>query len=258
MIYRRQWVDRHCVCPWCEHHGQLTPYEWIELLLDPDSFVLRDADMEPAYSPCFANAQQSYHDKRMQARVNAGTNEALIAGSAMIGGLPLEIVIAKFAFLGSSLGAVVGERVACAAERAARQGVPLISINAAGGAGMYEGVIALMQMAKVSVALKALDEASQLHVSVLVDQCYGGVCACYASMADVVLAEPGAQIGCTGPRVIEQTTRQTVPADFQTAEVLLAGGMIDRVVPRSDLRATLQRLLRLHQPACRTGAACDE
>jgi acetyl-CoA carboxylase carboxyl transferase subunit beta len=159
---------------------------------------------------------------------------------------PLAVTICDFSFMGASMGSVYGEKVARAAERAADWGVPLLTINCSGGARMQEGVLSLMQMAKISMALTRLAAAGQPHISLLVDPCYGGVTASYASVADVIIAEPGANIGFAGKRVIEQTIRQKLPADFQTAEFMMNHGMVDMIVARSDLRTTIARLVRLY------------
>lgn len=148
--------------------------------------------------------------------------------------------------------------MARAAERAAALGIPLLTINTSGGARMQEGVIALMQLAKVNIALTRLAAARQPHIAVLVDPCYGGVTASYASVADIIIAEPGANIGFAGRRVIEQTIRQKLPADFQTAEFMLQHGMVDMVVPRGELHSTLAKLLRLYAAEGRTGARSSE
>jgi acetyl-CoA carboxylase carboxyl transferase subunit beta len=144
------------------------------------------------------------------------------------------------------MGSVYGERLARAAERAAERGTPLLTISATGGARQHEGVLSLMQMAKANMALTRLAAAGQPHIALLVDPCYAGIVASYASVADIIIAEPGARIGFAGQRVIEQTIRQKLPANFQTAEFLLEHGMIDLVLPRSDLRMSLARLLRLY------------
>lgn len=246
MIYRRQFQDALKVCPRCDHHSRLSAAEWLDLLLDPCTFDEHEATLEPMDPLGFVSMDTPYKEKlqQMQARTNA--TEALICGSGTIAGLPVELTIANFDFMGGSMGSVYGEKVACAVERATARGVPLITINASGGARMQEGILSLMQMAKVAVAFSLLAQARQLHISVLVDPCYGGVSASYASLADIVLAEPGARIGFTGPRVVAQTTRQPLPPNFQKAEYLMEHGMLDAIVHRSALRQTLARLLQTH------------
>lgn len=251
LIYRKQLEHNLKVCPHCDYHFRLTARERINHLLDAHSFQEHDRALEPADPLGFVGTKDNYTEKIKQIQSQTGLSEALVSGSGSIEGMPIEIAIADFDFMGGSMGSVYGEKVTCAAERARARGVPLITINASGGARMHEGILSLMQMAKVSVALVMLAQAHQLHISVLVDPCYGGVSASYASVADIVLAEPGAHIGFTGPRVIEQTMQQQLPSHFQTAEFLLEHGMIDRVVPRSQMRVTLASLLQIHRPTHR-------
>lgn len=246
LVYRRQLEERHKVCPRCDHHMRLSAREWIGLLLDEGSFEERETLLETGDPLGFAAGADNYLHKLKQMQERTGLSETLVCGSGTIEGQPLEIAVSDFFFMGGSMGSVYGEKVACTAERALTRGVPLLTVSASGGARMYEGVLSLMQMAKVSVALMMLARAGLLHISVLVDPCYGGVSASYASAADITLAEPGAHIGFAGPRVIEQTVGQKLPADFQTAEFMLEHGMLDAVVPRGGMRATLARLLRFH------------
>lgn len=246
LIYQKQLQDNRKVCPKCSYHFRLGAAEWIELLLDPGSFQEADSTLEPVDPLGFVSPKDNYAEKLRQMQERVGTRDALICGSGTIEGLPLEIAVAHFDFMGGSMGSVYGEKVARAAERAAEHGVPLVTINSSGGARMHEGIFSLMQMAKVSVALTLLAHARQPHISVLVDPCYGGVSASYASVADIILAEPGAHIGFAGPRVIEQTIRQKLPPNFQTAEFLLEHGMIDSVVPRTEMRSTIARLMQIY------------
>ena len=257
MIYRKQFLEQHKVCPGCDYHFRLTPYEWIDLLLDPQSFEEHEAALEPVDPLGFVSLKDTYAEKLQRMQQGTGAAEALVCGGGTIMGAPIEITIANFEFMGGSMGSVYGEKVACAAERATARGVPLITINTSGGARMYEGILALMQMAKVSVAFTLLAQARQFHISVLVDPCYGGVSASYASVADIVLAEPGARVGFTGPRVLEQTVQEKLPPDFQRSEFLLEHGMIDDIVHRSAMRVTLGRLIQIHAPNdCRANYLC--
>jgi acetyl-CoA carboxylase carboxyl transferase subunit beta len=224
---------------------RLTAREWLGLL-DAHSFVEEDADLAPCDPLGFVSPKDNYAQKLREHQERSGLNDAIISGHGTIEELPIQVAVTEFEFIGGSMGSVFGEKIARAAERAAARGTPLLTISASGGARMHEGVLALMQMAKVSVALTRLAMAAQPHISVLVDPCYGGVTASYASVADIIIAEPGANIGFAGRRVIEQTIRQKLPANFQTAEFLLQHGMIDLVVPRAELRTTLARLLRLY------------
>jgi len=242
--YAKQLNDNLKVCK-CGYHMRLTAREWLGLL-DPDSFVEEDAQLASGDPLEFVSAKDIYAQKLKDTQERTGLNDALITGRGLLAGHALRIAVSEFAFIGGSMGSVYGERLARAAEHAAEARVPLLTITATGGARQHEGVLSLMQMAKTNMALTRLGAAGQPHIALLVDPCYAGVMASYASVADVIIAEPGANIGFAGKRVIEQTIHQKHPADFQTAEFMLEHGMIDLVVQRSDLRATLARLLRLY------------
>lgn len=252
LIYNKQLNDNLKVCK-CGHHMRLTAREWLGLL-DVGSFEEEDADLAPCDPLGFVSPKDNYAQKLLENQERTGMNEAVISGRGAIEQQPLHVAVVEFGFIGGSMGSVFGEKVARAAERAAVRGTPLLTINTSGGARMHEGVLALMQMAKVSVALTRLAAAAQPHISVLVDPCYGGVIASYASVADIIIAEPGANIGFAGRRVIEQTIRQKLPANFQTAEFFLDHGMIDMVIPRSELRVALARLLRLYSAGADSAA----
>jgi acetyl-CoA carboxylase carboxyl transferase subunit beta len=249
--YVKQLNDNLKVCK-CGHHMRLSAREWLSLL-DADSFVEEDRDIAPCDPLGFVSPKDNYAQKLAEKQQETGQLDAIVGGRGTIEGLPLQIAAAEFDFIGGSMGSVFGEKIARAAERAAERATPLLTINTSGGARMQEGVLALMQMAKASVALTRLAAAGQPHISLMVDPCYGGVTASYASVADVIIAEPNANIGFAGRRVIEQAIRQKLPPNFQTAEFMLEHGMIDMVAPRTDLRTTLARLLRLY-----AGKARDE
>jgi acetyl-CoA carboxylase carboxyl transferase subunit beta len=244
LIYTKQLNDNLKVCK-CGYHMRLTAVEWLGLL-DPDSFVEEDGELAPSDPLGFVSTKDIYANKLEESQERTGLNDALITGYGVIEQHPLQIAVSEFAFIGGSMGSVYGERLARAAERAAERGAPLLTISATGGARQHEGVLSLMQMAKANMALTRLAAAGQPHIALLVDPCYAGIVASYASVADVIIAEPGARIGFAGQRVIEQTIRQKLPANFQTAEFMLEHGMVDMVLPRAELRATLARLLRLY------------
>ncbi len=246
LIYTKEWEDSAKVCPKCGHHERLSAADRIGLLIDPDSWQEYDSDLAPGDPLGFTWPKGNYTQKIEQWQASSGQQDAAICGTGKVEERPLAICAHEFAFLAGSMGSVVGEKVARSAERAADMQIPLLTINTSGGARMHEGILSLMQMAKVSVALARLANAGQPHVSVLVDPCTGGVTASHASSADVIIAEPGAEIGFAGRRVIEQTIRQKLPANFQTAEFQLDHGMVDMVVPRSELRTVVGRLLRLY------------
>jgi acetyl-CoA carboxylase carboxyl transferase subunit beta len=246
LIFVKEWEDNARVCPKCGHHERLSARERIELLLDPDTWHECDTELAPADPLNFVSAKGTYSTKIEELQQSTGELDAAVAGIGKIEDRPVALCVHDFNFLAGTMGSVVGEKIARSAERAAERRIPLVTINASGGARMQEGILSLMQMAKVSVALARLADARQPHISVLADPCTGGVTASHASSADVVIAEPGAMIGFAGRRVIEQTIRQKLPANFQTAEFLLQHGMIDMVTPRAELRTVIGRLLRLY------------
>ncbi len=247
LIYVKQLNDNLKVCNKCGHHMRLTAREWVGLL-DTESFQEEDTTLAPVDTLDFVSPKETYAQKLQELQRRTGLYDAIMSGSGAIDGMPLQVTIAEFGFVGGSMASVYGEKLTRAVERAVERGVPLLTINSSGGARMQEGTIALLQMAKVNMALTRLASARLPHISVLTDPCYGGVTASYATVADIIIAEPGAQIGFSGRRVIEQTMRQKLPPNFQTAEFLLEHGTVDMVVPRPDLRATLTRLLRLYAP----------
>lgn len=243
LTYSREFERELRVCPRCNHHFRLTAAQRIAMLTDPGSFVEWDAGLEAADPLGFAAGGESYPDKVAMAKRKSGTREALVTGSARLDGRPLALAVAEFGFMGASMGSVFGEKLVRAIERAIEQELPLVTVSSSGGARMQESPFSLMQMAKTTAALARLGEARLPHIAVLVDPCYGGVTASYTTVADVIIAEPGAMIGFAGPRVIEQITRQKLPEGFQTAEFLLEHGMIDLIAPRRSLRAKIATLL---------------
>ncbi|HWQ11301.1 MAG TPA: acetyl-CoA carboxylase, carboxyltransferase subunit beta [Roseiflexaceae bacterium] len=247
LTYVKQLSDNLKVCK-CGYHMRLGAREWLGLL-DAGSFVEEDGGLAPLDPLEFVSTKDNYAQKLRESQEQTGLYDALVTGRGAIGGQPLQIAVSEFDFIGGSMGSVFGEKLARAAERAAERGVPLLTITATGGARQHEGVFSLMQMAKVNVALTRLADARQPHIALLVDPCYAGVLASYASVADVIIAEPGARVGFAGRRVIEQTIRQKLPPNFQTAEFLLEHGLVDMVVPRAELRATIGKLLRLYDRA---------
>jgi acetyl-CoA carboxylase carboxyl transferase subunit beta len=253
LIYSKELHDNLRVCPKCSHHLRMRARERISFLADPDSFEEWDAGLRPEDPLQFADGSGAYPEKLRRTQKKSGEPEALVTGQATIDDQPFALAVCDFEFLGASMGSVFGEKFARAAERCASQGIPLLSVNASGGARMHEGIFSLMQMAKTIASLSRLGEARVPHISLLTDPCYGGVTASYATVADIVMAEPGALIGFAGPRVIEQITKQKLPDGFQTAEFLLEHGMIDLIVDRSSLRSTVSTLIghytRASQPA---------
>lgn len=245
LVYKKELNDGLKVCPKCGHHMRMSAHEWL-WLLDVGSFSETDAHLLPTDPLGFVSLDESYAEKLAKAQQRTGMPDAVIAGVGTINGGRLAMAVGDFAFMGSSMGSVYGEKMSRAAERAADLGIPLLTINTSGGARQQEGVIALMQMAKVTMALTRLAEAGQPHIALMVDPCYGGVTASYPSVADVIIAEPGANIGFAGKRLIEQIMRQKLPSGFQTAEFMLDHGMIDMVAERGQLRDIIGRLIRLY------------
>ena len=248
LIYSRE-LDRNAqVCPKCNHHFRLRARQRIELLADPGSFVEWDTNLRPEDPLQFVDGQGPYHEKLVKTQKKTGETEALITGYCTADGRPLAIVVADFDFLGASMGSVWGEKMSRAVERAIAQQLPVLTVNASGGARMHEGLFSLMQMAKTVGSFDLLGKAGLPHFSLLVDNCYGGVTASYATVADVIIAEPGAKIGFAGQRVIEQAIKQKLPKEFQTAEFMLAHGTIDLIADRQGLKQTLVTLVDLYRP----------
>jgi acetyl-CoA carboxylase carboxyl transferase subunit beta len=246
LLYVREFEHNLKVCHKCDHHARLSARERIRQLVDEGTFEERDARLAPADPLAFAAAGASYRQKLDEAATRSGETEAAVGGSATLDGLPIEILALDFAFMGASMGSVVGEKIARAADRAAARRAALVTASASGGARMQEGIFSLMQMAKTVTALASLGAAGVPHISILADPTLGGVTASYAGVGDVIIAEQGALVGFAGPRVIEQITKQKLPADAQRAAFLLEHGMVDLVLHRRELRPTLSRLLRLY------------
>jgi acetyl-CoA carboxylase carboxyl transferase subunit beta len=233
----------------------LSASERIATLADEGSWCEEDAGLLPGDPLQFVSLGQAYPDKVAETQEKAGIEEAVLTGTASIDALPVRLAICDFAFLGASMGSVVGEKIARAAEHSSDDRRSLVLVSSSGGARMHEGIYSLMQMAKTSAALARLGRAGVVSISILTDPTTGGVTASFASLGDVILAEPGALVGFAGPRVIEQTTRQKLPPDAQRSEFLLKHGMIDAIVHRRELRSVLARLLRLYSSSsCRAVA----
>ncbi len=247
-LYVRELEDNLHVCPKCGTHLRLGARTRIAATLDPDSFVEWDADVRSVDALQFAVGTHVYAEKLATAQAKTGEADALITGGGAIAGEACVVAVADFAFMGASMGSVYGEKLVRAAERAKRERLPLVTFNTSGGARMQEGLFSLMQMAKTTAAIVALGAAGLPHIAVLTDPCYGGVTASYATVADVILAEPGARIGFAGKDRIAQIMRTKLPEDSQTAEFQLVHGMVDAVVPRRELRQTLATLLALYRP----------
>ncbi len=243
IVYRKEVEQHFKICPKCGYHFPLSVAERIESLLDPDSFREWDADLAPDDPLTFVDTQP-YPGRLATYQKKTGRQDALVTGEGTLHAQSLVVGIFDFGFMGGSMGSVVGEKICRAADRAVQGGTPFLLVTTSGGARMQEGILSLMQMARTSAAMARLHEAGVPFISLLADPTFGGVTASVAMLGDVILAEPKALIGFAGPRVIEQTIKQRLPDGFQRAEFLLERGMIDAVVSRSHLRATIRTVLR--------------
>jgi len=245
-LYVKELENNLHVCLKCGAHLRLNARQRLAYTLDEGSFAEWDTNIRPTDPLGFAIGSDRYEAKLGASQKKTDEAEAMITGRGTINGEPVVIAIADFTFMGATMGSVYGEKLTRAAERATRERLPLVTVNASGGARMQEGLFSLMQMAKTTAAVARLGDAGLPHIAVLTDPCYGGVTASYATVADVLLAEPGARIGFAGKTLIEQNMRQKLPDDVQTAEFQLKHGMIDEVVLRRDLRQILSTLLALY------------
>jgi len=239
IIYRKEVEKNFKVCPKCDYHFRISASERLPYLVDEGSFV----EVEDGLSPKDFLNFKDYKDKLKSSRKKTGLKDAVISGEAKIGGKPVSIVVMDFDFMGGSMGSVVGEKITRAIERAIEKRTPFVSVASSGGARMQEGILSLMQMAKTSAAAARLGEAGLPFISVLTDPTFGGVTASFAMLGDIIIAEPKSLIGFAGPRVIEQTIKQQLPAGFQRAEFLQEHGMIDAIVPRREMRVVLGKIL---------------
>lgn len=236
-------IRNHKVCSRCNYHYTLTAWERIALTVDENSFHEFDTGLQS----CNPLQFPEYDRKLTEAKQRSGLQEGIVTGQASINGYNVVMGIMDSRFMMGSMGSVLGEKVTRAIEKAIEYRYPLILFTTSGGARMQEGMLSLMQMAKTSAALARFHQEGLLYISILTDPTTGGVTASFASLADIIIAEPGALVGFAGPRVIKQTIGQQLPDDFQRSEFLLAHGMVDLVVSRSQLLSTLTLLLELHQ-----------
>jgi acetyl-CoA carboxylase carboxyl transferase subunit beta len=244
-VYHKRLRRNLGVCPECNHHFRIPVQTRLAQLFDEDSYDELSGELEPLDVLGFADSKP-YSQRITDAQAKTGANEGISYGTASIDGNPLVVAIMNFSFVGGSMGSAVGEGITRAAELALERRIPLLIVCASGGARMQEGCVSLMQMAKTSQALARLHEAGVLVVCLLTDPTYGGVSASFATLGDVLIAEPNSYIGFAGPKVIEQTIRQQLPEGFQTSEFLLDHGMVDLVEPRENLQGVLRKLLELH------------
>lgn len=243
LIYNKKLDENMRVCPKCNYHFGLGARERVALLMDEGSFKEMDADME-SLDPLVFAGPKTYKEKVKKDQELTKLKDAVITGEGTMNGVPIVLGVTDSRFIMGSMGSVVGEKLTRAIERATAKRAPLIIVSASGGgARMYEGMYSLMQMAKTSAALCKHDRAGCVFISILTNPTMAGIMASFASLGDIIMAEPKALIGFTGPRVIEQTIRQKLPAGFQRAEFLLSHGLIDMIVPRKNMKETLSKLL---------------
>ncbi|HEV3308541.1 MAG TPA: acetyl-CoA carboxylase, carboxyltransferase subunit beta [Candidatus Sulfotelmatobacter sp.] len=242
IIWKKDLEENLNVCPKCEKHFRIDARTRLALLLDENQYESLDGNLSSTDPLKFVDLKP-YSARLRQAQHDTGLKDAVINAQGKLLGRPVVASVMEYAFIGGSMGAVVGEMITRAVERALDSKTPLIIVSASGGARMMEGVVSLMQLAKISAALARLDKAKVPYISVLTDPTTGGVTASFAMLGDLNIAEPGALIGFAGPRVIEQTIRQKLPAGFQRSEFLLEHGMLDAVVPRKELKPYIARAL---------------
>jgi acetyl-CoA carboxylase carboxyl transferase subunit beta len=244
IIYKKE-IDRNLrICPKCNYHFRISARERIKLLVDDGSFVEMDDGLS-SNDPLNFKDKISYKDRIAENRKKSGLPDAVISGEATIGGRAAVIAVMDFSFMGGSMGSVVGEKILRAAEAAAELKRPLITIASSGGARMQEGIFSLMQMARVAAAVARLKDEGMLYISILADPTFGGVTASFATLGDIIIAEPKSLVGFAGPRVIEQTIKQQLPDDFQRAEFLLEHGLIDKIVDRKNMKETVAKVIEL-------------
>ncbi len=242
IVYTRELEKNFQVCPKCNYHFRLSASRRIEMLCDTETFEEFDMGLKPN-DPLNFKDQIKYRDRIKKAE-KKGVSEAVRTGYARVNGVRIAIGVMDFTYIGGSLGSVVGEKLTRMIERATVEGLPVVIVSSSGGARMQEGIYSLMQMAKVSAALSELSKKNLPYISILTDPTTGGVAASFAMQGDLIIAEPGALIGFAGPRVIEQTIHSKLPEGFQRSEFLLAHGMLDMIVERSQMKSKLSQLIR--------------
>jgi len=242
IIWKKDLDQNLNVCPKCDRHFRIDARTRLAYLLDDGQYETEDGNLV-SNDPLKFTDLKSYADRLKRAKTDTGLNDAIINARGKLNGKPIIVSAMEYSFIGGSMGAVVGETITRAIERATDEKIPLVIVSASGGARMMEGVVSLMQMAKISTALAQLDDARVPYICILTDPTTGGVTASFAMLGDVIMAEPRALIGFAGPRVIAETIRQPLPEGFQRSEFLLAHGQLDMIVERRDLKEMLRRVL---------------
>ena len=245
VAYRKDLISNFNVCSNCGHHNRINSDERINIIADNNSFKEFDISLSPT-DPLGFKDRRSYADRIKESQAGTGLRDGVVTGICSVNSMPLALAVMDFRFMGGSMGSVVGEKITRIIERATLENFPILIVCASGGARMQEGMLSLMQMAKISGALKKHKEKNLLYMPLLTHPTTGGVTASFAMLGDLILAEPKALIGFAGRRVIEQTLREKLPDNFQTAEYLLDHGFVDVIVKRKDLKDTLTKILKIH------------
>lgn len=245
-LLKKDIEDNQMVCPVCDYHFRVNARTRIEQLFDENSFEEYFSEIKPT-DPLDFTDTESYKDRLSSAQEKTGLDDAVITGVASIEGHRVATAVMDFDFMGGSMGSVVGEKVTRIIEKAIEMRLPVLAVTSSGGARMQESALSLMQMAKTSCACARLDEAGLLYINLITDPTFGGVTASFGTLGDIIVAEQGARVGFAGRRVIEQTIRQKLPSDFQTAEYLMKYGQVDVVSSRKNLRDTLANILAMHE-----------
>lgn len=251
LTYTKDLRTNQMVCPECNHHVRIFSDERIHQLIDADTWHPLDADLKPVDALNFRD-RKPYSDRIREYQNKTKLSDAVQTGIGRMEGLSVALGVMDFRFMGGSMGSVVGEKLTRLIEHATHEQIPVVIVCASGGARMQEGMLSLMQMAKISAALERHRDAKLLYIPVLTHPTTGGVTASFAMLGDIIIAEPKATIGFAGRRVVEQTLREKLPDDFQTSEYLLEHGFVDAIVPRTQMKQTLAQLIRLHQPQPRS------
>jgi len=245
VAYRKDLISNFNVCSNCGHHNRINSDERINIIADKNSFEEFDSSLSPT-DPLGFKDRRSYADRIKESQAGTGLRDGVVTGICSVNSMLLALAVMDFRFMGGSMGSVVGEKITRIIERATLENFPILIVCASGGARMQEGMLSLMQMAKISGALKKHKEKNLLYMPLLTHPTTGGVTASFAMLGDLILAEPKALIGFAGRRVIEQTLREKLPDNFQTAEYLLEHGFVDVIVKRKDLKDTLTKILKIH------------
>ena len=245
VAYRKDLISNFNVCSNCGHHNRINSDERINIIADKNSFKEFDSSLSPT-DPLGFKDRRAYADRIKESQAGTGLRDGVVTGICSVNSMPLALAVMDFRFMGGSMGSVVGEKITRIIERATLENFPILIVCASGGARMQEGMLSLMQMAKISGALKKHKEKNLLYMPLLTHPTTGGVTASFAMLGDLILAEPKALIGFAGRRVIEQTLREKLPDNFQTAEYLLEQGFVDVIVKRKDLKDNLTKILKIH------------